>query len=53
MNMPLRLVTLQVVDTGLDENYLNGGEMRIAGGADFTGNPQGVFEWNDCNGHGT
>ena len=41
------------IDTGIDEDYMGGDEITIAGGANFVSTTNGTNPWNDCNGHGT
>lgn len=44
----------KLIDSGIDEDYWGGTEIRIAGGKNFFGGGTvGVNPWNDCYGHGT
>jgi len=46
-------VNVCVIDTGIDEQYLGGNDITIAGGVDFAEGTVGTYPWNDCNMHGT
>jgi hypothetical protein len=46
--------TLQIIDTGVDEDYLFSSQLDLVGGTNFvSGSSNGDYSWNDCNGHGT
>jgi subtilisin family serine protease len=45
---------LQIIDTGVDEDYFSSSQLKLVGGANFIGgSSKGAYSWNDCNGHGT
>jgi hypothetical protein len=45
---------LQIIDTGVDQDYRYSSQLNLVGGANFiSGSSKGTYSWNDCNGHGT